>query len=743
VLLKLTHRLNFFGDVCVSYISFIPNFSNFFDSYGKSKKEDSLSKEDALSLLEAGRPPRQQSQKNFITDAEEKNISQLSTCSSSRPSITAKEIHQLAKARFCEPNPPPRGAVENPNDFLPKFELILEGKYLDKEGKTIDVIGNAALEIIANSDMAGDTQSIADLKTIENLELLSADPRIKSVSEKIDTTATKLGSAYLVSNLCKPSASIEQIGRRCDLLKSLTADPDTVSVITGALNKSKEGEINLLSTKDKQKQTPGTITKSYYAFDPSINRHLNNNDLALDARFLTFSCIKMGASVFQTACGYGLPALVGLEFFHAYTGAGLSENLKQFVVEHIGYSGLGSFAQYMMKSKYRPVRIFIESFACIFALWNEKNTRDWLVADTSMILLLRKILLPIAGYYESMKLVYETLKDNEDVVKNLEHFSHLEDFFSDDQNEEVVKFRNAIQSGFYRPGQILTTWRLLHPLGDKKSQKSDQSAGEVLGMKLKNELDKALLAIGEIDCFISIANSIIESRSLSEKICIPYFMSQTSGPYLELKDFRHPGIADGNGLNSITLGSKEALRGAIITGANGSGKTSLSEAIALSIITSKMGFCFAEEAYMSHFGLIRTSMKIKGSVKEGVSAYQAQCNRGGEIKSAVKESTDNGECSLVIWDEPCSQTDKDEGSVVVMDMIQQYLTNPKVLSVIVTHFTEIAEQHGDKPDAEGNILLKNFKLQNNDAKKFALVEGVLQRSEINAYEIAKKARFIS
>lgn len=70
-----------------------------------------------------------------------------------------------------------------------------------------------------------------------------------------------------------------------------------------------------------------------------------------------------------------------------------------------------------------------------------------------------------------MKAIYESLKDKEAIVKNLQHFSKLETFFnSSEQSEELRKFCESMESGFYRPGQILSTWRFLHLTGGKKNK---------------------------------------------------------------------------------------------------------------------------------------------------------------------------------------------------------------------------------------------------------------------------------
>lgn len=51
----------------------------------------------------------------------------------------------------------------------------------------------------------------------------------------------------------------------------------------------------------------------------------------------------------------------------------------------------------------------------------------------------------------------------------------------------------------------------------------------------------------------------------------------------------------------------------IVTGDNNCGKTTLARSITLALLTAKMGFCYADKAEMSHFGYIRTSMKITDS----------------------------------------------------------------------------------------------------------------------------------
>ncbi|HBT51362.1 MAG TPA: DNA mismatch repair protein MutS [Petrotoga sp.] len=127
----------------------------------------------------------------------------------------------------------------------------------------------------------------------------------------------------------------------------------------------------------------------------------------------------------------------------------------------------------------------------------------------------------------------------------------------------------------------------------------------------------------------------------------------------------------------------------LITGANMTGKTVILRSLALSQYLFQYGFYVP--AKQAKIKLVDKIFLVSGdyqSILSGLSSYAAEILKLNEILTYIKQD----DCVLILLDEIARNTNPHEGRLIVKAIIK-ILNNYHSISIITTHFNDVAEQN--------------------------------------------------
>ena len=171
--------------------------------------------------------------------------------------------------------------------------------------------------------------------------------------------------------------------------------------------------------------------------------------------------------------------------------------------------------------------------------------------------------------------------------------------------------------------------------------------------ELKQKLVPFLQNIGLLGGYRMIAQLFKDHENKRVKYCFVDFF-ESEKPLIQLKNGWAPLISEDDVVtNDINLGENGLGVNAVFTGPNGLGKTTSMITIALNVLLSKLGIAAADEARMSHFAKIRTSLTPLSDITRGLSSFMAEQKRVQEVRKDIQDCEGK---ILVLLDEPYKGT---------------------------------------------------------------------------------------
>jgi len=197
------------------------------------------------------------------------------------------------------------------------------------------------------------------------------------------------------------------------------------------------------------------------------------------------------------------------------------------------------------------------------------------------------------------------------------------------------------------------------------------------------ELRRAFVLVGELDAAYSIASL----RAGLQVWCRPELSDDE--PDLVIEGIRHPQIDDAVP-NSLRLGE----RGALVTGVNMSGKSTLLRTVGLGAIMAQALATVPATRWSGPRLRVLTSISHRDRILEGKSFFLVEAERMLEL---LRGATEDGR-ALVLVDELLRGTNSSErigASVVLLD----HIAAAGAITLVATHELELAERLGDRFEA--------------------------------------------
>jgi hypothetical protein len=172
-------------------------------------------------------------------------------------------------------------------------------------------------------------------------------------------------------------------------------------------------------------------------------------------------------------------------------------------------------------------------------------------------------------------------------------------------------------------------------------------------------------------------------------------------PSLEAKGLGHPLLAPESAVrNDVGIGPPGSLL--LVTGSNMSGKSTLLRAIGTNVILAGAGGPVCAESMALPVADLRTSMRIRDSLEEGISYFMAELKR---LKAVCEAASEAGERPvLYLLDEMLQGTNTAERQIAARRILR-HLLDQHAIGAATTHDLTLA----DAEDLKSHAVLVHFR----------------------------------
>ena len=172
-------------------------------------------------------------------------------------------------------------------------------------------------------------------------------------------------------------------------------------------------------------------------------------------------------------------------------------------------------------------------------------------------------------------------------------------------------------------------------------------------------------------------------------------------PHLEAKGLGHPLLVPEDAVrNDVSLGPPGSLL--LVTGSNMSGKSTLLRAIGANVILAGAGGPVCAEAMTLPNADLRTSMRIRDSLEEGISYFMAELKRLKAVCDAA--SAASARPVLYLLDEILQGTNTAERQIAARRILH-HLLDQRAIGAVTTHDLTLA----DAEDLRDRTVLVHFR----------------------------------
>ena len=227
-----------------------------------------------------------------------------------------------------------------------------------------------------------------------------------------------------------------------------------------------------------------------------------------------------------------------------------------------------------------------------------------------------------------------------------------------------------------------------------------------LSDKYNTIFDKISNIVAEIDVLQSSTNC-----ALDYGYCKPELI-ESEESFFKCEEVRHPILErlafTGEYItNNLSIGDDEKT-GLLLYGVNGSGKSSLSKAIGLSIIMAQAGlYVPCKKFSLSVYNKLFTRITSNDNLFKGKSSFTVEMT---ELRSIIKFADKK---SIVLGDEICKGTEYKSALSLIYASLN-YFVNNKINFILATHFHKLYNLLDDNKEVKSNILFKHLSITRRD-----------------------------
>lgn len=186
--------------------------------------------------------------------------------------------------------------------------------------------------------------------------------------------------------------------------------------------------------------------------------------------------------------------------------------------------------------------------------------------------------------------------------------------------------------------------------------------------------------------------AVISTATLADEHPDWCYPTKISAPQLKLvaKELGHPLLPNDLRVNNdLTLRSTQPLL--LVTGSNMAGKSTFMRAVGLNVLLARTGCSVCAQQFATHLYEISSSIRVRDSLREGVSFFMAELQRLKSVVDKAKQHhSDNQPPILFLLDEILQGTNSRERQIAVAHVVGQ-LVRFGTTGLLSTHDLDLAK----------------------------------------------------
>ncbi len=585
------------------------------------------------------------------------------------------------------------------------------------------------------------SSNILDFTTWQDLNLLCG-PRSNNgmyAADRVTRTSTEFGRATLYRMIVEPVADIKELHNRQAIVREFISNAELFEQVTTAFEDLKNAEKLLLSFWQEDGFKECAQRKEIrFPKQPAFIDELNKNSLIVECNerldeareLLLLGCHAAGTIILPT-----------IGYFLVTDNKAKATALKHFAQKHMGIStlaaalsawGMSSLLLKKIVGKNKWTKAINNAAVSVNYGTGLYFSFDGIKSNAILLRSIQAKLMAVAHYvralqhFEKLFNLNDLLREKLPAVKNIGYVLNEIPALSSDFKKLLDQLSTDTFKGepslFSFAGRILTTFKLMH--------------------EQKDQLSAALIALGEVDAYMSIARLYKEGEGKAHGWCFAEFVADAHEPSIEIVDFWNPLLdAEKAIANSVAFGVSGNPRTLIITGPNAGGKsTIMMKGVPLCLILAQsFGIAPAKKLRFTPLTKIMTYLNITDDIAAGNSHFKAGVLRAQKMVEMAK-GLKAGEFGFVAIDEVFNGTTYKEGQAAAFSLIEFLGKHPNIVCATATHFPLISSL--EKRDKG---IFKNYKVSVSYDEKghirypFKLEPGISHQSV--AFDILREEGF--
>lgn len=629
------------------------------------------------------------------------------------------------------------------DDFFSYAEYIKAQFKQQKKSSPFDKRKNAFGILKSNAVRnTQETQSVLDNTSLQDLNVLCGSKTTPHIylGSQIDRANTELGKITLLEMICNPVADITTLQNRQAISKELLENKELFDNLNTSLHDIKLSENLIYSfwqTNADVFKSAADKKKIQMPFPSDYVNKLNKNAVLSEARerLDQVNSVVQFATLATATIGLPIAVLLMLTKNKDTADKYILKPLSDWfgITSVIGaISALGLISRILNSQK---DNVWAQSGNHIANSLNNGVgfyfSFDYLKSNIITLNCIQEKLISMAKVINLLKQIKHLVNGNDVLAKKLSSLKQI-NYVLEDLPKKSQDFRRLLNllssdtfkgeaSMFSNAGKILTTFQLMY--------------------EQKNNMAQALIAIGEIDAYMSIAKLIKESETKTNKWSFVNYIESKNKPVLKINNFWNPFISPDKAIaNSINMGIKDNPRVMVITGPNAGGKSTTIKAMFLNLILAQsLGIAAAENIQFTPFNKLVSYLNITDDIANGNSHFKAGVLRAKEI-NFIAMNLKPTEFGFVAVDELFNGTTHKEGQAAAYSFIEDLGENANLLGVTATHFPLITKLENKYPQKFRNYKVSVAHDQDgNLTYPFKLEPGIANQNI--AFDILKKEGF--
>lgn len=534
--------------------------------------------------------------------------------------------------------------------------------------------------------------ALYDMTTLQDLQLIAGKKENETyIAELVDRTKTEFGKVFLYGMLSSPTANINTLVARQEIIKHLINNNEFLTQLVDVYTQLAKSE-NMMLSLWGQDGFVNSTKRHYYTvpYFKKFSDSLNRSSVALELKSLWN---HQQRAVFL-ATGIFAAVLLPIYGLSIATDQELPLSMQKAANKLQGSGGklLALFSSISDHKLFVGSTAIAAGITCAFAC---KEDYEWARDNVILDLCLQQKMIMVASFLNGLVELNKILVAHPEFIAKSSAAAEIHTFMQEGSTKESMRLlfefcESATLQGdpafFSFHGRVLAAFRLLYDL--------------------KDSLEPLLLAVGQLDAFLSCAQLYNEFKDQRAGFSFPTY-SVSENPSIKLVEFWNPFI-DAHKVITNTIDLHGPMgKNMIITGPNAGGKSTLIKAVPINLILAQsIGLVAAQEAEITPFDTIATYLNIVDDIAAGNSLFKAQVLRAQEMVNLV-EQTAKHKLSFVALDEMFNGTSANESMAAAYSVVNHIGKYQNNMCIVATHFPLLTQLENE------NNAFANYKVSVN------------------------------